>query len=130
MQKTIFIVDDNDTNLVKAKQALDGLYRVFTLPSAVKMFALLGKIIPDLILLDIEMPELNGYEALKRIKADPRFADIPVIFLTGNSDELSELEGFELGAVDYISKPFSAMQLINRVANQLLIASHKRGLID
>jgi putative two-component system response regulator len=126
MQKTIFIVDDSDTNLMKAKQALDGLYRVFTLPSAIKMFALLEKVMPDLILLDIEMPELNGYDALKRLKADPRLSDIPVVFLTGNTDEISELEGFELGAADYIAKPFTVMQLINRVSSQLLIAQHKR----
>jgi putative two-component system response regulator len=90
------------------------------------MFSLLEKVTPNLILLDIEMPDLNGYEALKQLKADDRFAYIPVVFLTGNTDEVSELEGFELGAADYIAKPFTVMQLINRVSSQLLIAQHKK----
>ena len=128
--ETVFIVDDNDVNLTKAKQSLEGTYRVFTLPSAVKMFALMEKVIPDIILLDIEMPEMNGYEAIKKIKADSRTADIPVIFITGRADESSELEGLDLGAVDYISKNFfSSQRLCKRVASQLLIASQKKELL-
>ena len=87
MHKTIFMVDDSDSNLMKGKQALEWQYRIFPLPSALKMFALLEKITPDMILLDIEMPEMDGYEALKKLKADPRLADIPVIFLSANVDE-------------------------------------------
>ena len=127
--ETVFIIDDSDVNLTKAKQALEGNYRVFTLPSAMKMFSLLEKIIPDLILLDIEMPEINGYEAIKMIKADKRICDIPVIFLTGIVDESSELEGFDRGAVDYISKPFSSPRLLKRVTNQLLMSSQKKELL-
>jgi len=67
MMKTIFAVDDSDTNLSVVKKALEKHYRIFTMPSAVKMFALLKKITPDLILLDIEMPEMDGSEALKKI---------------------------------------------------------------
>ena len=129
MEKTIFVVDDNDTNLAKAKQSLEGDYRVFPLPSAVKLLSLLEKIIPDLILLDIEMPEMNGFEAIQKLKADTRFADIPVIFLTANIDEKSELAGFDMGAADYISKPFSVPRLLKRVTNQLLLASQKKDLI-
>ena len=130
MQKTIFVVDDSDANLTKAKQALEEQYRVFPLPSALKMFALLEKIIPEMILLDVEMPEMNGYEAIKKMKADSRLADIPVIFLTSKLDEDSELEGFDLGAVDYISKPFSTPRLLKRISSQLLIASQKKDLLD
>ncbi|MDR1840709.1 MAG: response regulator [Holophagales bacterium] len=119
---TIFVVDDSDSNLTKAKQVLEGYYRVFTIPSASKMFSLLQKVKPNLILLDIEMPEMNGYKAIKLLKADPETASIPVIFLTANVDEKSELEGFSLGAVDYIYKPFSDTQLLNRVASQVFIA--------
>jgi len=114
MQKTVFVVDDSDANLTKAKQALDGNYRVFTLPSALKLFSILEKVTPDLILLDIEMPEVSGYEAIKTLKSNPRTASIPVIFLTGNIDEKSEKDGFSLGAVDYIYKPFTETQLLNR----------------
>jgi len=128
MHKKIFVVDDCDTNLAKAKQALEGQYSVFTLPSAAKMFALLEKVKPDLILLDIEMPEVNGYEALKKIKANPRTSSIPVIFLTGNTDEQSELEGFGMGAMDYIYKPFTEAQLLNRVSSQVFIATLAKGL--
>ncbi|MDR1857952.1 MAG: response regulator [Treponema sp.] len=129
MEKTIFVVDDNDTNLAKAKQALEGHYRVFPLPSAAKMFSLLEKIVPDMILLDIKMPEMNGFEAIQKLKADKRFGDIPVIFLTANINEESELEGFDLGAADYMSKPFSVPRLLKRVATQLLIASQKKDLL-
>ena len=128
--ETVFIVDDNDVNLTKAKQSLEGNYRVFTLPSAVKMFALMEKVIPDIILLDIEMPEMSGYDAIKKIKADPRLSAIPVIFIKGLVDENSELEGFDLGAVDYISKNFfSTQRLRKRVASQLLIARQKKELV-
>jgi len=126
---TVFIVDDSDVNLIKAKQALDRDYRVFTVPSAAKMFSLLEKVIPDLILMDIEMPEMNGYQAIKKLKADLRFADIPVIFLTAHNDESSELEGFDMGAVDYISKPFSSPLLLKRVGTQHLISSQKKELL-
>ena len=126
----IILVDDNMANLTLGKNMLKMYYEVYPVPSAAKLFEILEKIIPDLILMDIEMPEMNGYEAMKKIKADSRFAEIPVIFLTAKSDESSELEGFELGAMDYVSKPFSAPLLIKRIANQLLIVEQKKGLKD
>ncbi|MDR2695934.1 MAG: response regulator, partial [Deltaproteobacteria bacterium] len=129
MRNTIFAVDDSDVNLTKIKQALEDQYRIYPLPSASAMFTLLKKIVPEMILLDIEMPEINGYEAIKKIKADARFADIPVVFLTARIDEVSEMEGFDLGAVDYIIKPFSTPVLRKRVASHLLIASQKKELL-
>jgi len=128
MKKTIFVVDDNLTNLSKAKDALQEIYRTLTLPSAAKMFAMLEKVMPDLILLDIEMPEMNGYEAIGCLKADKRFAEIPVIFLTSMDNEGSELEGFEFGAADYVTKPFSAPLLLKRIENQLLIVEKTNEL--
>jgi len=119
MQKTIFVVDDNDTNLSMAKEALKEQYRVMTLPSASKMFTLLEKITPDLILLDIEMPEMDGFEALKQLKGNPEQADIPVIFLTSMTDAPVEVSGFQLGVVDFITKPFSAPVLLNRIKTHL-----------
>ena len=129
MKKVIFVVDDNNTNLSMAKNALKEQYRAMTMPSAASLFELLEKIMPDLILLDIEMPEMNGYEAIKIIKADARFSEIPVIFLTSKTDEGSELEGFELGAADYVVKPFSAPLLLKRIENQLLIVQKTNELI-
>ncbi|MDR2558401.1 MAG: response regulator [Oscillospiraceae bacterium] len=113
--KTIFAVDDNRANLVMAEQALSGHYEVITILSADIMFKMLNDVIPDLILLDIMMPEINGFEALERLKADAKFADIPVIFLTGNRNTSIEAQGFALGAVDIVYKPFSAPSLLSRI---------------
>ena len=121
MQKTIFVVDDNDTNLTMAEEALEKQYRLLTLPSAAKMFSLLEKIKPDLILLDIEMPEMDGFEALQLLKASAGSADIPVIFLTSMTDAEVEVRGFQLGVVDFITKPFSAPVLLNRIKTHLNI---------
>ena len=119
MQKTIFVVDDNDINLAVAEAVLEEHYRVMTLPSAAKMFTLLEKITPDLILLDIEMPEMDGFEALHLLKAGEKHANIPVIFLTGMTDASVEARGFQLGVVDFIGKPFSAPVLLNRIKTHL-----------
>jgi len=119
MQKTIFVVDDQDTNLSMAKEALKEYYQVMTMPSAEKMFALLEKITPDLILLDIDMPEIDGFEALCRLKTNAAHVDIPVIFLTGMTDSSVEVSGFQLGVVDFIAKPFSAPVLLNHVKTHL-----------
>jgi len=121
MQKTIFVVDDNSTNLSKAEEALEKQYQVITLSSAAKMFSIMEKISPDLILLDIEMPETDGFEAMKRLKASDSYSEIPVIFLTSLTDSVNEAYGIELGAVDFITKPFSVPVLQNRIKNHLQI---------
>ncbi|MCL1993442.1 MAG: response regulator [Spirochaetes bacterium] len=117
--KTIFVVDDNDMSLFAAKTALDGRYKVFALPAAEKMFKLAEKIVPDLILLDVMMPDIDGFEAMRRLKADERLKEVPVIFLTGKNDEDSELQGFKLGAIDFINKPFSRPVLVRRLQTHL-----------
>jgi putative two-component system response regulator len=117
--KTIFVVDDSDTNLSMAEEALEDEYNVMTVPSAAKMFALLEKVKPDLVLLDIEMPEMNGFEALEKLKANPLRADIPVIFLTGTVNDSIQTKGFKLGALDIVTKPFSAPALLDRVKTHL-----------
>ena len=125
----IILVEDNMTNLTMGRNILKTFYEVYPAPSALKLFEILENVLPDLVLLDIEMPEINGYQAIKTMKADPRFSSIPVIFLTGKTDESSELEGFELGAVDYIAKPFSEPLLLKRIANQLLIVHQRSDLL-
>ncbi|MDR0463592.1 MAG: response regulator [Treponema sp.] len=119
MQKTVFLVDDNATNLTVAEEALVEQYRVIALSSAAKMFIALEKFKPDLILLDIEMPEMTGFEAMKKLKSSDMYAEIPVIFLTGRTDPVSEAVGIDLGAVDFIMKPFSVPVLLNRIRNHL-----------
>ena len=117
--KTIFVVDDSDTNLATAEEALEDHFRVMTIPSAAKMFSLLEKITPDLILLDIEMPEMNGFEALEKLKADENgtgtWPKIPVFFLTGTINASIEEKSSKLGAVGIITKPFSSSVLLNQI---------------
>ncbi|MCL1831842.1 MAG: response regulator [Oscillospiraceae bacterium] len=113
--KNIFIVDDSDSNRMVAKLALEGTYRTYALPSAAKMFKLAEKIMPDLILLDVDMPEMDGFQALTLLKASKRLNQVPVVFLTGKNDTETELNGFEMGALDFINKPFSPPVLIRRI---------------
>ncbi|MDR1668757.1 MAG: response regulator [Oscillospiraceae bacterium] len=119
MAKTIFLVDDSDISLSQGEEALEAHFKVMTLPSAAKMFSLMEKMLPDLILLDIEMPDQNGFETMRLLKAHDIYAGIPVIFVTGRSDETAEALGFELGAIDFITKPFSPPILVNRVKAHL-----------
>ena len=121
MRKTVFLVDDNATNLTTAEEALAKQYRVIALSSAAAMFTALKKFRPDLILLDVEMPEMSGFEAMKQLKACEPHAQIPVIFLTGFTDAVNEAYGIQLGAVDFITKPFSEPVLLNRIKNHLHI---------
>jgi len=130
VSKKIIIVDDNAANLSVGRSLLKPYYEVYPAPSAAKLFSLLEKFIPDLILLDVNMPEMNGYEAIKILKSEPRYSEIPVIFLTAKNDEESELEGFNLGAVDYITKPFSGPLLLKRIACQILLEQQKKDLIS
>ncbi|MDR0858068.1 MAG: response regulator [Oscillospiraceae bacterium] len=127
-RKTVFIVDDNETNLQVAKQALNKDYKVVTLISGAMMFNQLTRSSPDLILLDVEMPEEDGYTVLRRLRSEPQYNHIPVIFLTARSDEASELEGFKLGAVDFISKPFSIPTLLRRIETHLFNAASHHDL--
>jgi len=117
--KIIFIVDDNEINLDTAKETLSGVYEIYALQSAEKMFQMLEKIIPDLILLDAVMPEMDGFEALSIMKKDEKFMDIPVVFLTSKNDAESEIRGFEMGAVDFIIKPFSPPVLLKRIESHI-----------
>jgi putative two-component system response regulator len=119
--KTIFVVDDDNTTLSVVEKALENQYRVMTMPTAAVMFASLEKVTPDLVLLDIEMPEMNGFEALQQLKANDIWAQIPVMFITGRADAAVEVHGFELGAVDFITKPFSVPVLLNRIKTHLNI---------
>jgi len=128
-RSTIFLVDDNMSNLTIGKNMLSAFYQVIQIPSAIKMFEALENITPDLILLDIEMPEMDGFEAIKKLKADERYADIPVIFLTALEDAGTELEGLDLGAVDYVTKPFSAPLLLKRTEKELQFVRQKTELL-
>ncbi len=117
MRDLIFIVDDNDANLTLAASALEDHYRVLTMPSAEKMFFLLNKNkIPALLFLDIEMPGMNGMEALRKLKENPDWKGIPVLFLTGSTNEQVLEEASALGAAGVVSKPIVRDILIERAA--------------
>ncbi len=127
-RQTIMLVDDNQANLNIAKNMLKNFYEVYALPSAERLFKFLETVRPDLILLDIMMPGMNGFEVIKILKADARYARIPVIFVTSKTEEVDELEGLALGAVDYVTKPFAAPIMLKRIENHLLIERQKAEL--
>jgi putative two-component system response regulator len=122
------LVDDNINTLDMGKEILKARYTVFPIPSGEKFFEILKKITPDLILLDVEMPGMDGYEVLRRIKGISAAADIPVIFVTAKADPGSELTGLDLGAIDYISKPFSSPLLLKRIETHLRMSSQSREI--
>lgn len=124
----IMVVDDNLTNLTVAKKALEGIYSVIPVPSGEKALGLLNKVLPSLILLDIDMPEMDGFETLRHIRENDKAKDIPIIFLTAKGDDGSELEGLKLGAVDYITKPFSIPLLLQRIQLHVELVTQKHAL--
>jgi len=128
--KTIFLVDDDATNLAVGRDTLSAYYDILTLNSGARLLKVLERNIPDLILLDVEMPEMSGYEVIRKIKSKTETANVPVMFLTAKKDGASELEGLSLGAIDYISKPFSPPLLLKRIEVHLLVESQKQELVD
>ncbi|MDR0290734.1 MAG: response regulator [Treponema sp.] len=126
-KKTIVIVDDNHVSLMSGRVILKDHYRVFTVSAGEKLFQLLESISPDLILLDVVMPSMNGYEVIKQLKSQESSKDIPVIFLSSLDEVENEREGRDLGAVDYLMKPFSADSLLKAVETHLPTASQAKG---
>jgi len=118
-KKIIFVVDDVETTLIMAKNALKKDFRVITLGSAGKLFAFLEKIKPNLILLDIEMPEMNGFQALKKIKGNRRNKDIPVIFLTSGGTIANVAKAASFGACDFVVKPFEPNGLLEKIKKNI-----------
>lgn len=125
----ILVVDDTAFNL---KILFDLLgkehYEVLVAQSGSKALEILEATEPDLILLDIMMPELDGFDVLKKIKATPAWQEIPVIFVTAKTAHDSLVEGFQLGAVDYVTKPFQADELLARVRTHVALRKAHRDL--
>jgi len=115
LKKKVFMVDDSTVNLTLVKNGLKDYYDVTTLPSGTELFAKLKEEIPHIILLDIVMPIVDGYQVLGVLKSMEEYANIPVIFLSSRNSEADEIRGFEMGVVDFIPKPFSLSELYNRV---------------
>ena len=117
---TLLIVDDTPANLALLRDILKEHYKIKIATNGIKALEIACSTpVPDLILLDIMMPEMDGYEVCRQLKANPTTTAIPVIFVTAKSDEDSETQGFELGAVDFITKPVKPPVVLARVATHL-----------
>ena len=115
-KNSILIVDDDLILLKTAEEILSSIYTVSVAKSGKQAITLLKKgVVPDLILLDIAMPEMDGYTTLEKMKSIPNCQDIPVIFLTGFAESDYEVKGLKAGAVDYIVKPFAIEELLARI---------------
>lgn len=126
VQKTILVVDDIPQNLDILKQILSPDYHVKVANNGSVALKVANDFLPDLILLDIRMPDMDGYEVCKQLKSSPNTASIPVIFVTTKDESVDEMRGFDVGAVDYITKPISAPILKRRVATHLsLVRAHE-----
>lgn len=117
--KHIFVVDDSITTLKLAERALKDNYVLTLLTSSEQLLTTLRRRIPDLILLDIEMPDIDGLAVLKKIRSVVGWEKIPVIFLTSHSEKEIVVTGLEMGALDYIIKPFDTSTLISRIQKHL-----------
>jgi len=127
-KRVILMVDDVALNHVTARDVLGDTYELLDARSAKEGYEILENTIPDLILLDLIMPEINGLEMLAELKNTPLFKNIPVIFLTASNSPESEVEGFNLGAVDYITKPFVPEVMRKRIETQINLAEYERHL--
>ncbi|MCG8635871.1 MAG: response regulator [Desulfobacterales bacterium] len=125
----ILIVDDEKFNIKVLTEFLQNDYSIMVAKTGEQALkAVKSQTPPDLVLLDILMPEMDGYEICKRIKTDPRSKNIPVIFVTAVSEAMDAAKGFDLGAVDYITKPFNPVTVKARVATHIQLHTAMRDL--
>lgn len=125
-ESKILIVDDTLQNILYLKEMIGEFGDIYFSESGEDALPLIPQIVPDLILLDIEMPEMDGWQVCKKLKQDSRFADIPIIFITGHNQAEFEEMALELGGVDFISKPFNPSVCKLRVKNQLKLRQQTR----
>lgn len=127
-KKTILVVDDDKTNLLMAQKVLAEEYRVAVVNSGKMAFQYLEKNEPVVILLDIQMPEMDGFEVMKLLQENPKWCKIPVIFLTADRTPQTEEACFNVGAVDYIGKPFIPAIMQRRVRRTVELEDYRRSL--
>jgi DNA-binding response OmpR family regulator len=113
--KKVLYLDDVSYALASIKERLKNDYEIYPTLSVGKMFEILDKVKIDLIILDVNMPDADGFEAIQKIKADNRYENIPVLFLTAQKDREKLIKGIRLGAVDFITKPISNEKLISHI---------------
>ena len=125
----IVIIDDSSFNRTLIVSLLsEAGYRVMEAADAETGIPLINDSCPDLILLDVTMPGMDGYEACKRLKEDDRTKDIPIIFLTGRTEKEDIVKGFECGAVDYITIPFCREELLSRVRTHIDLSRSRQAM--
>lgn len=130
-QSEILIVDDIPTNIKLLYEFLQqSNYKVSIAKNAESAFKKLEKIVPDLILLDVMMPGLNGFEVCKKLKQNPKTQDIPVIFMTALTDEVDKVKGLSIGAVDYITKPIHPDEVLARIRVHLTLRHTQMQLLS
>ncbi len=127
-ESKILVVDDNEFNIHLIASILKGKYNVNVAMNGKDAIKMVQKDKPDIILLDVMMPEMDGYEVCRRLKSDYTTKDIPVIFLTALSEESDEMKGLDLGAVDYIVKPVNPKLVEKRINNHLALKYHRDNL--
>lgn len=127
-KKTILAVDDSTVNLLMLSATLGGEYSVITVQDGAEAVALSERNIPDLILLDVMLPGKDGFDICGELKKNPLTKDIPVIFITAKNDSDSIVKGLSTGACDYVCKPFSSGELLNRVRIQLAVSERNRAM--
>lgn len=128
--KTILVVDDDKLNLSAARKVLSGEYKVIPVVRGTQVLSYLENEECDMILLDISMPEMDGFELLRKIRTMENGKDIPVIFLTADNDTETETRCFKEGAIDFIVKPFVPAVMQSRIGRALELEELRRGLAD
>lgn len=126
--KQILMIDDVATNLICAAEVLRQSYDVSTAKSGRQALLMLNEMNPDLIMLDVNMPQMDGYEVFAKLKENPEWANIPVVFLTAESDMAKEVKCLEMGAMDFIRKPFDPEVMKTRVDKIMAITQEKKEL--
>lgn len=120
-KNSVLVIDDEKTNLMILSRMLAPNYTVYLTKNGTSAIEMINKCMPDLILLDVIMPDISGFDVLKMIKESPAIQNIPVIFITGLESAEDEKKGLGLGAVDFIHKPFSEEKVMSKVQAHLPI---------
>lgn len=126
----ILIVDDEDINIDILKSGLNEEYDIYAAKTGLKALEIIKKVKPNIVLLDLVMPEMDGYETISKIKEINEINEIPVIFLTALKGLDHKTKGFDLGAADYVTKPFDIVEVKARVKNHIEISESKREIQD
>jgi two-component system, sensor histidine kinase and response regulator len=130
IRSTILVVDDTETNITILVEALDETYDVSVAMDGESALEAIEDDSPDLVLLDVMMPGMDGFTVCKKLKADERFSDIPIIFLTAKHEVEDITHGFDIGAADYLGKPFQIPELLARVKAHLELKHSKDEIQD